>query len=852
MAIKAKIEVDNKELKKGLKDAEKQATSSMSKIAEATKSVNGGFKGMLGFLGKIGPYAAAAVAAIGLVITGIVAAIKAIHNLASNLNQIGKEANAVDMTTDSFQSLKYAAKIAGLEIQQVQKIVTKVQYALYQAEKGSKNAADAFADLGISWEELAKLSPDVQLTVILRALEKITDLSQRNKAIFQLFDKRDIQIINKMLKSDFSREVANAKNMGVNITPEAIKNAELYSDNIGIANQRLVAMVANWKLTKDLMKGMAEMAEEFTQSLNNSNGKVDEKYKALFQGIGDAADELEAKLKENDKEEWDRIQKLIQARADKIRKDKERIAASAAKGGTAIYVDEKEVYERAKRDILFSEVAKRDSRFNPDDKKTWTQKRVPHGYMEVFDQEYIKAGQIKNRLAELQEMLAKKKQKHEEELTAYDKEINAEQEILKLENELGIKADENQRREVITAAIKAKTVQNQVAVKMLEEEIKLMELEAEIQVAVINGDTKRAEILRSIIKLRNKGINISEEDIENNEDELKRNKENLEILKKRQELYQEGYKQSKEAEAQISALEEEREEAKKRLKGAEQQYYNGDKKDRAEFAEAYHRAKREIEYIDAEIARRKKKIDSLKEEVQVYKDLGDQIDKTNEKITKNEAAEAANQTGKAAEDAQKKVDDANIKRKSEQLELENKIAQAELDGDLERADNLRLINELKQMGINITEEELEKDKERYKELVKQRDLQKQLNLEKSFKDKGDSLLTQAMKQTGFAKEAAYLEAIRNAEKTKGAKLTDEEIEKVKRMTDLQFRLNDLGKLNIDDMSIKTNELTARGGFASGALFTDKETINEQIKNYAAEQTKLLNDIKQEIKNGGLI
>lgn len=194
---------------------------------------------------------------------------------------------------------------------------------------------------------------------------------------------------------------------------------------------------------------------------------------------------------------------------------------------------------------------------------------------------------------------------------------------------------------------------------------------------------------------------------------------------------------------------------------------------------------------------------------------------------------------------------ATLDKETQDLEQSNKITQALIDGDLERANKLQLINELKRMGINITEEELEKDQEKYKALQEQINLQKKLNLEKGLKDQGKSLYISAMKQAGFTKEAAYAEALMNAEKLKGAKLTDAETEKVKKMTDLQLQLNGLGKLNLNGSEIQTNELTARGGFASGAVTTDKDAINQQIKNYAAQQVKILNDIKQEIEDGGL-
>jgi len=41
------------------------------------------------------------------------------------------------------------------------------------------------------------------------------------------------------------------------------------------------------------------------------------------------------------------------------------------------------------------------------------------------------------------------------------------------------------------------------------------------------------------------------------------------------------------------------------------------------------------------------------------------------------------------------------------------------------------------------------------------------------------------------------------------------------------------KLNLSNLDIRTNELTARGGFQTGAVTADLGVINSQIRDYAA-------------------
>ena len=360
-----------------MKDAENTAQKTLKNIEGVANDAQGGFKGILSILGKLGPIGKGVAIAIGLIGTAAFGVVKFINNLAGKMDHIGKSAKSVNLTTTAFQSLSHASKRCGVDMETVQKIITKVQYQLAQADKGTKDVVDGFAALGISWSELDKLSPEMQLLSIVQAAQKITDVSKRNKILFQLFDKKDIRSLNKLIETDYGKMVANAKNMGIVIDEDSIRIAEAYNDSIGVAGDRLTSMVANWKATKELMKDLGAMAEEATKNLNKSDGKVGDQFKAIYQGIGDAADELEDRLKKNDKAEYDRIQKRIKDLA----KEKAKKEAMAASNGHAIITDSmaekmsSAYMKQARQQVMFKEVSYRDSRFDPKNSSTWIRQR---------------------------------------------------------------------------------------------------------------------------------------------------------------------------------------------------------------------------------------------------------------------------------------------------------------------------------------------------------------------------------------------------------------------------------------------------------------------------------------------
>lgn len=933
MAIKAKFSVDNSELKKGLKDAENQAQSSMKKIADTAQDASGGFKGILGSLGKLGPYGKLAAVGIGAIAGAVTAVIAGVHKLAGKLDHIGKASKGVNLTTTAFQSLSHASKRCGVDMEFVQKILTKIQFHLAQADKGTKDVVDGFAALGISWSELQKLAPEQQLLAVIQAAEKIQDVSMRNKVLFKLFDKKDIQSLNKLIDADYGRLVANAKNMGVVIDEDAIRLAEAYNDSIGLASERIITMVANWKATKDVMKGIKEMAEEATKSLNPTDGKVADQFKAVYIGIGDAADELEKRLKENDNAEYQRIQKKIK----ELAKLKAIQATLQASGGRTIITDSmaekmsSAYMNEARNEVMFREVSYRDSRFDPNDKNTWTQKRNSPLSQSVFDKEKIKADQVTAAVQRITKELEKKKKKHEEQLRSYNKEIDIKKEIAQIEAETGGKLTDSQKADVAKSLLEYQVARNKDIVGLIEQQTSKMNDEFEIQKALLDGDIKRAEILKTILKLKEHGITVSEVDFKNNEQIAASLDKQIAIAKKRQSELAGAKKESDEAQTTVAQTTAQMKSNSAKMKSNldRQKSQEGTFSANEGEIKKYEQARMSLMRENTALSQKRKSarsiIDKNAESVKEYNSLDKQIKELEAKRGQISAIQAAkdqmkksaeqktvldnltlNKMGKSDTEAanlqvarlqgnqdqireltlinelkqkgiitdekdierirqkydellkirkinEETVNQAKVDKMAGDTKTQNEIAQAQLKGDYDRANMLKLINELKAQGINIDEKELQNNKAKYQALLDQRKLQKELTLKQSLQDQGHALLNQAMKQAGFSKQAAQMEAIRNAEKLKGSKLTQIELDTVKKLSDLQQELNDpLNKLNLNGLEIKTNELTARGGFSTGAVVPPKDAVNQQIRDFAQRQVQILNNIYNTLKNGGVI
>ena len=175
----------------------------------------------------------------------------------------------------------------------------------------------------------------------------------------------------------------------------------------------------------------------------------------------------------------------------------------------------------------------------------------------------------------------------------------------------------------------------------------------------------------------------------------------------------------------------------------------------------------------------------------------------------------------------------------ESLDNDIEVQKLKLQGLDEEAERQRIINDLKQKGLKVDQAELDKIMEKKKELA---DLMLAKDLNKQF----DDLQHQAEKKFGNVKQAEIDKAKRDAREKKGSDLTDEEEKRIEKLVELQMKLNNFPQLSLQGLDIKTNSLTSRGGFQTGAVETSTDRINNQIANYNKAQCDLLNQIKQEI------
>ena len=96
---------------------------------------------------------------------------------------IEKMSHRTGMSAESLSELGYAAKQCGTDIGAIEAGTRKMQTLMLEAGRGSQAAADKLAALGLSYKQLAKLSPEDQFMAIIDRLGQMDEASRAAHAM---------------------------------------------------------------------------------------------------------------------------------------------------------------------------------------------------------------------------------------------------------------------------------------------------------------------------------------------------------------------------------------------------------------------------------------------------------------------------------------------------------------------------------------------------------------------------------------------------------------------------------------------------------------------------------------------
>jgi hypothetical protein len=284
-ALIFRIKGDASHVKKELSSLGVSASRTVGTLAQGVtgalnrdfSALSGGLSSLAGGLSSMGPLGLAAGGALAAIGTAAVTAAGSIFALTKQAAEYaGTIMDAMEMTglgAETLTALDYAAKISGSSIEEVTKATIKFSRTIGEAAKGSKEAQDRLASLGINPQE-ALNDLDGALSKVFRRIMSLPPSVQRSTAAYEAFGKAGAKLLPMIntLDGDLEGFIEKAREVGVVMDDQTVIALDAFDENL----QRIQAQLGG--LTRQIgiafLPVLSEMATEFESFVKNNQEDI--------------------------------------------------------------------------------------------------------------------------------------------------------------------------------------------------------------------------------------------------------------------------------------------------------------------------------------------------------------------------------------------------------------------------------------------------------------------------------------------------------------------------------------------------------------------------------------------------
>lgn len=200
------------------------------------------------------------------------ALISGIQRTVANLDDIGKTADRIGITTDALQELRAVAESSGVQESALDTSVEKLGKGLAEAAMGIGTAKEALDFMGLSAKELMSLGLDGALGKIADEINKVPDPMQKTALATQLFGRSGAPMLNLLREgaSGMAQMRNEARALGVVIDEDLVRSAEDAQTKLD-----LMKRVINAELSSALVK-LAPLLVSAARGITGLVGGIDD------------------------------------------------------------------------------------------------------------------------------------------------------------------------------------------------------------------------------------------------------------------------------------------------------------------------------------------------------------------------------------------------------------------------------------------------------------------------------------------------------------------------------------------------------------------------------------------------
>jgi hypothetical protein len=255
--------LDSASYKTGLKNAKKDAHGFSASARQAFNSARTGVN-----------QAGMAVTAAAATVTAATAVM--VKQQMQQIDQLAKFSDRLGITTVALSGLRHQAELNGVAQNQLDTGLQRMVRRVAEAAKGTGEAVKALDELGMSAQQLSRLSPEKQFAAIADKMKDVDGQSNRVRLAFKLFDAEGVGMVNMMRDGAEGLAAAQAEAVGLGIAINRIDAAKIEAANDATYRAKSAMDGLGKSITIAVTPYITEIANEFFNAGKESNGFRDQ------------------------------------------------------------------------------------------------------------------------------------------------------------------------------------------------------------------------------------------------------------------------------------------------------------------------------------------------------------------------------------------------------------------------------------------------------------------------------------------------------------------------------------------------------------------------------------------------
>lgn len=161
------------------------------------------------------------------------------RNLVDEMDRIGKASDRLGITAEAYQEMAFAAKLAGVSMERFTLAMSALGPFMLNAAKAGTRQAKVLEVLNLKYKDLAKLDPEAQFKAITKAIDGISNATERVGVSRLIFGRAGFEVLG--MARNYETAVNKIRSAGGIISSEDIKAAEQFNDQLALMISRLKA-----------------------------------------------------------------------------------------------------------------------------------------------------------------------------------------------------------------------------------------------------------------------------------------------------------------------------------------------------------------------------------------------------------------------------------------------------------------------------------------------------------------------------------------------------------------------------------------------------------------------------------